>query len=198
MGKIIFATIFFLASITSNQVFAEKAVDGSPGSSQAGVGLSKELFGGKSSDEPININSNSLTLKSDQRIFLYTGNVKVVQADMTLTSDELQGKYDENNQIQELVARKNVLIVKGDKIRASSQKAVYTASNEVVTLTENPRLEQEGSTLMADVIKVLLRDNKSVAEGNVQVTVVKKTDPTPGPVASAAPSTNTSSQASGK
>lgn len=123
--------------------------------------------------EPTYINSNSLTLLSEKRIFVYTGNVIVTQADMTLTSDTLEGRYNEQNQIEQLTAKSHVVIIKGAKIRATSEKAVYLASDRTVTLTENPALDQQGSTLTADVIKIYLDENRSVAEGQVKVKLVK-------------------------
>lgn len=123
-------------------------------------------------NEPTYINSNSLTLKSDERFFQYTGKVEVKHGEMTLNADFLDGKYNEKNQIEELVARKNVLITKGDTMKARCERAVYNAQTNVVTLMENPELEQNGSVLAADAIKVYLDENRSVAEGQVRVKVV--------------------------
>lgn len=129
---------------------------------------------------PTNITSNSLSLKSDKRVFVYTGNVTVTQADMTLTCDALEGTYDENNQIERLTALKNVLIVKGDKIRAKGNRAVYTAKDSTMVLTDNPSVEQNGSTLTADLIRIYMQENRSVAEGQVKVTLMNGTPAAPG------------------
>ena len=128
--------------------------------------------GGKGDkNEPTYINSNSLTLKAQDRTFEYSGNVQVKHGDMTLTADVLDGRYTEKNDIDQLVARKNVVISRENSLRAKCERAVYDAKARIITLTENPELEQNGSTLMADAIKIFLDENRSVAEGQVRVKV---------------------------
>lgn len=128
---------------------------------------------GKDSDEPTYITSNSLTLNSEDKIFTYKGNVSVKKGDMTLTSDQLEGKYGEDNKIKQLVARSNVTITKGDGIKATSNRAIYEADKELVTLLDNPQLFQDGSILTADIVKVFLQENRSMAEGQVSMKLVK-------------------------
>lgn len=123
---------------------------------------------------PTYIKSDSLTLKSEERTFVYSGNVEVKQGDLTLTSDFLDGKYDENNKIQQLLARQNVIIIKGENIRAHGEKAVFEAATETVVITDNPELQQNGSVLTADLIRVFLKENRSTAEGAVRVKLVNE------------------------
>lgn len=152
---------------------APKSADSVPGQAINPLSndpLSKESFG----NQPTYIKSNTLVLRSKDRVFVYSGTVEVRQGDMTLTSDSLEGKYDQDNQVQELVALNNVVIVKGDNIRANGNKAIYRKENETVTLTENPELQQEGSVLTADAITIYLNENRSQAEGNVRVKLVQK------------------------
>ena len=132
------------------------------------------LLQGDFSSAPTYIKSDSLALKSDERIFVYTGNVEVKQGDMILTADLLEGKYNKDNKIEQLVAKNNVLIVKGESIRANSERAVYESATETVVLTDNPELQQNGSVLTADAIKIFLKEDRSTAEGAVRVKVVNK------------------------
>lgn len=162
-----------LTTLSSPAIAAPKK-----GQEQKKVEIKDEKTGGnpfdmKSSDEPVYINSDALTLNQLKRTFVYTGHVKVTQGDMTLSSDILEGRYNEANKIEELIAKKNVVITKGPNIKATSQRAVYDALKEVVTLTENPQLHQEGSILTADAVKVYLRENRSIAEGQVRMKLIK-------------------------
>jgi lipopolysaccharide transport protein LptA len=112
---------------------------------------------------------------------VYKGNVVVTQGDMTLTSKVVEGNYNEQNQIQKIVAKGDVVITK-QEIKATSQIATYDAVSSIVTLTDNPQLQQGESVLIADRIKVYLNEDRSQAEGNVRVTFVKTTPtPTPAP-----------------
>jgi len=124
-------------------------------------------------NEPTYISSNALQVDSAGRAFVYTGNVTVKRGDMTLTSDILEGTYTEQNEIDQLVARRNVKIIKGTNVEATSNRAVYDAKTEIVTLTESPEIHQEKSSLTADVVKVYLQESRSEAEGQVRVKLNK-------------------------
>jgi lipopolysaccharide export system protein LptA len=139
---------------------------------------------------PTNITSDTLTLNAKTRIFTYKGNVTVTQGDMTLVSKVVEGSYSEKNEIQKIVARGDVIITKAE-IKATSQLATYDAVAGIITLTENPQLQQGESVLIADRIKVYVRENRSQAEGNVRVTFVKKDMPSPAPAGSPTPKTET-------
>lgn len=120
---------------------------------------------------PTNITSDTLTLNTKDRVFTYKGNVTVTQGDMKLVSKTLDGIYDEENRIDRLTAKGNVEITKQD-IKATAQLAVYEAKVGIVTLTDNPQLQQKESILTADRIRVFLNENRSQAEGSVRVTLV--------------------------
>lgn len=128
---------------------------------------------GANSKEPTFINSDSLTLNADDRVFVYSGNVEVRQGLMTLTCAEIVGRYNDRNQIDTIDARKDVVIVKED-IQGTAQKAFFDAKTNTVTLTENPEVHQNGSILSADSITIFLNENRSVAEGTVRVKLVEK------------------------
>jgi len=128
---------------------------------------------GTNSKEPTFIKSDTLTLNADERVFVYSGNVEVKQGLMTLTCAEIEGRYNEKNQIDTIDAQRDVVIVKED-IRGSAQKAFFDAKTNTVTLTQNPEVQQNGSILSADVIKIFLNENRSVAEGTVRVKLVEK------------------------
>jgi len=134
------------------------------------------LFDQKAFDDgfgklPTNISSDSLTFNAKNRIFAYQGNVVVTQGDMRLTAKTLEGTYNEQNQLQKLIAKGDVFISKQD-IEATGQVASYDAVSSIVTLSENPQLQQKESILRADRIKIFLNENRSQAEVDVRVTFV--------------------------
>ena len=138
---------------------------------ELGLGTKNEDF----SKLPTFISSDTLSLNSKDRTFVYSGNVTVTQGDMTLTAQEMEGNYTEENRIQVITAKNQVTIVKGPGIRATGERAVYTADKGLLVLSENPAVDQQGSTLTADVIKIFLNENRSVAEGQVRVKLKEKT-----------------------
>lgn len=137
-------------------------------------GSKNEIVPSDFGELPTFIKSQTLSLRSVDRVFVYSGSVEVKQGDMTLTSDELEGFYDQNNKVEKLIAKQNVVIVKGDNIRATGQKAIYESKSETLTLTENPELQQDESVLTADLIRIFLKEDRSTAEGDVRVKLVGK------------------------
>ena len=133
-----------------------------------------ELFKMDTDNVPTYVKSDSLTVRSNDGVFEYIGNVELKHGDLTLTSQKLEGQYDDNNEIQVLTALQNVIIVKGENIRATSQKAVYEKKSETMTLTDNPELQEGNSVLSADAIKIFLDEDRSVAEGQVRVKLVEE------------------------
>ena len=148
------------------------APNAAPEAKKSGI-IDEKAFDSSFTNQPTNISSDSLTLRQDEKVFVYDGNVKVVQGDMTLTSKTLEGTYDENNKIKRLIARGEVVINKAD-IAATSQQALYDAATSTVTLIENPQVKQNDSILTADRIRIFLNDNRSEAEGQVRVTLANK------------------------
>lgn len=166
-------SIFIISVLFVLPLYAQKAA--SPTVTPTPVSLGQSIFGGPS-DGPTYINADSLTLRSNERFFIYTGHVVVIQGEMTMTSKTLEGTYTAENKIERLIARGDVVITK-PTLKATGQKAVYEAATEVVTLYDNPQVTQNESILNADRIKVYLREDRSEAEGTVRVTLVKKETP---------------------
>ena len=130
--------------------------------------------GFQKSNDPIYIKSDTLTLNNLERHFTYSGSVEVKQGDLTIYCQNLDGSYDEKNQIQELIATKQVQIIKGPEIRANGGRATYNKATETLILTENPEMLQNNNVLSADLIRIFLEENRSSAEGQVRVKLVKQ------------------------
>ncbi len=188
-----------MALLAASSLSAESATP-SPTPKVNKAAFDTKMFGDKNDTEPTLVDSDSLSVNSQTRVFTYTGHVTVKHGDITLTSEIIEGQYNEKNEIQIITAKQNVVITRPPALKATGQKAIYDAVQATVVLTENPALEQEGSSLTADQIKVYLKDNRSEAIGQVHVRMIKKPDlenekaktaatasPTPSPTASATP-----------
>ena len=125
-------------------------------------------------DETTYIRSDALQLNSIERNFDYSGNVEVRRGDMIMTADRLQGRYTDKNQIENLTANGNVVITRAEELRATAGQAIYVAAEDAMTLTDNPELMQKENILTADSFKIFLKDNRSVAQGQVRVRVTKQ------------------------
>ena len=124
-------------------------------------------------DVPLYIKSDSLSLDSKSRIFTYKDNVEIVRGDVRITADRMIGRYNEKNRLEVIVCEDSVVVTKGEDLRASSNRAVYRFSSSTVELTEEPELARDGNVLAADKITIFVDEDRSEAEGNVRVKVVK-------------------------
>lgn len=160
------------------------------------LSFNPKTFASKDDNAPTYIESDSLTLNTEKRVFEYIGHVVVRHGDITLVAERMEGHYSEKNEIETIAAFRNVVVTKPPALKASGQRAFYDARDATVLLSENPAIEQEGSTLNADQIKVYLNENRSEAIGQVRVRVVKKdagdaaASPSPSPSASPSPTTS--------
>ena len=135
----------------------------------------KGLLGGseKEGNLPLYIKSDNLSLNSKERVFTYEGNVEIDRGDVRITADTVIGKYDEKNQLQMVICKDNVVLTKGEDLRASSNRAVYRVATATVEMTEGPELARQGNVLSADKITVYVNEDRSEADGNVRVKVIK-------------------------
>lgn len=122
---------------------------------------------------PIFINSDNLSANSEKRVFVYTGNVELRRGDVFATSDKLIGFYDVNNKIETIVFERNVVITRGEGMRASSGRAEYDMKSGIIEMTENPELAQIGNVLTADKVLLFVAENRSEAVGNVRVKLIQ-------------------------
>lgn len=156
---------------------ASNSISNSSSSASSGSSSSKDgfaLFNQKQQKLPTYVSAEKLTVDNVKRVFEYSGDVEVIQGDMLLTCKRLDGTYSEQHQIQTMTALEDVMITKGENIRASGNRADYDGVARTMVLTENPELQQQGSILTADRVKVFLDENRSVAEGNVRMKLVNK------------------------
>lgn len=139
---------------------------------------SKRSFGFDFSKEnvPLYVTSDSLELDTEKRVFVYSGNVELMRDDLYITADVMVGRYDENNKMQTLACQDNVVITRGQGLRASSDRALYKIAKDVIELTENPELFHHGNALTADLVTIFVKEDRSEADGNVRVKVVKPAD----------------------
>jgi len=125
---------------------------------------------------PLFIKSDTLELNSKSRVFVYKGNVEVVRDDVTITSNIVEGQYDSQNRLQTIIAKGNVVITKGESMKSTANRAVYNVPAANIVLTEGPELYRDGNALAADKVTMFINEDRSEAEGNVRVKVVKPED----------------------
>jgi lipopolysaccharide transport protein LptA len=112
---------------------------------------------------PTRIDSDSVDFDLTARQAIYRGHVRVDDPEMKLTSEWLVADLPQSGgRVNNIVAKTNVVIdatdEKGQAVHATGDKVVYhyqvqgSVTNETITLTGNPQLENAQDTLTGDVI----------------------------------------------
>lgn len=182
--KIAYLLTVICVLLTSNIVNADTSTKGKENNARSGSngggGLKQALTGGGSESGspqgPVFIKSDSLMLDSKDRLFTYKGNVRVVRDDLEITTDIMIGRYGENQELESILCQNNVVITRGEVMRATSNRAFYNIKNAKIELTDEPELTRDGNLLAADKITIFVDEDRSEAEGNVRVKVIKAED----------------------
>ena len=127
----------------------------------------------KGEGAPLYVKSDSLRLNAKQKVFIYDGNVEIVRGDVRITCDSMKGTYGDDSKLKTILCQDNVVITRGEVLRASSNRAHYDVSESEIELTEGPELARDGNLLSADKITIFVDEDRSEAEGNVRVKVIK-------------------------
>ena len=141
-------------------------------------------FGGFSgnSNEPIDIEADTLEVQDGEKIAIFSGNVKAVQGKMIMRSKKLKVKYSgkpagsetpdartvsadgkkkSGSQITSIRAEGKVLIESGDDQTATSSWAFFDVIKQTVTLGGDVVLSQGGNVLKGDKLIIDLKTNTS-------------------------------------
>lgn len=178
--QILIPVPFFGLALAAALLPVEAAAEGAKVQAKAGENagsgkstpLGKDAFNSIDQKAPLLIKSKSLELNSKDRTFSYKEDVEVQKGDLMITAELVIGTYSEKNEIQKIVCQNNVVITRGDSLRASANRAVYFVDREVIEMTEGPDLIHAGSALSADKITFYVAEDRSEAEGNVRVKVI--------------------------
>ena len=135
----------------------------------------KTPFGFKDwdSDRPMSIESESLDAirESGKRRMIFTGNVNVVQGNLTIRCDRLDAFYPaDTNQPDRLRCRGNVRLRQGDQ-RARCDEAVYDRVADRLTCKGNAVFEEDGNELHGAEIEIDLAAETMHVTGGARVLI---------------------------
>jgi len=184
LPKILFSlSIVVLLMLGSVEVlFAQNSSQDSGLASGKDQRAEKFLLGSRrsedSSEQPLYIKSKTLEVDGVERVFNYRGKVEIIRGDIQITAEKVTGRYDKNQEIEKIICEEQVVLTRANGERASANKAVYDVPAQIIRLTEGPELFKGGSILSADLVKIYVAEEKSEAEGNVKVKVIKTAEQT--------------------
>ncbi|MFT4278046.1 MAG: LptA/OstA family protein [Rhodopseudomonas sp.] len=157
---------------------AQSAVQGVPNAMQ---GFSQNR------DKPIQIESDTLEVRDKNKEATFSGNVKVVQGDTTMTSQTLVVFYDQDqgpakgakgkpmpaaapgpdgaSSIRRLEAKGHVVVTQKDQV-VTGDKAVFETKTNLVTMTGNVVLTQARNVVRGDRLLVDMTTGVSRVESD--------------------------------
>ena len=187
-----------LATIAAGEAGAQSAVNGVPNAMQ---GFSQNR------DQPIQIDAASLEMRDKKKEATFSGNVKVVQGDTTMTSKTLVVFYDStqapaaapapansgpggSSSIKRLEAHGNVVVTQKDQV-VTGETAVFDTRSNLITMLGGVVLTQGKNVLRGDRLLVDMTTGVSRVEsdsGRVQG-LFQSSGQTGGPILPGSPAT---------
>jgi len=119
----------------------------------------------------------NLSRTKGQKQGLFRGNVKVDEPRFTMTSKEMTVFFAEDDSVQNVEAREEVVIRRKDGTSETwSEKAIYNIKEKKLTLlklTKQPKAVSQDKTVFADKIILFPEEEKMLTEGASRVMLQK-------------------------
>jgi lipopolysaccharide export system protein LptA len=122
------------------------------------------------SNAPLDFGADHIELQDRAKRVLLNGNVRIVQAEMTLTSARMTLSYtgeisNGSPEVSRLDAAGGVTIVRPDQ-RATSQYAVYDLNRRVITMVGAVTLRQGTNNLSGGRLSIDLNTGRATIDGS--------------------------------
>ncbi|OWU86283.1 organic solvent tolerance protein OstA [Oceanicola sp. 22II-s10i] len=122
----------------------------------------------QNSDEPVEVEADSLAISQNDGTAEFTGNVKMTQGDLRMTAPRVLVRYAEDqSRIQSLEATGGVVIVSGEDV-AESERADYDVDAAEIVLSGSVTVVQGQTTLTSERMTISLDNGTAVMQGRVR------------------------------
>lgn len=152
--------VFLFAVILSGMAFAQNAGFGSLASDRT---------------EPIEFNSDRLTLNQEKNLAELFGGVKITQGKTVLSAEYVKAIYSETNKLEKVFAERNIELKSNEDI-ARADKAIYSLTDNSISLTGNAKLVQGANNIMADQILINTETGMTQLLGSVKTIISPSTN----------------------
>ena len=152
--------IFLFALLLSNMAFSQNAGFGS-------LALDRT--------EPIEFNSKRLILNQGQNQAELFDEVKIIQGKTVLSADYVKAIYSKTNKLEKVFAERNIEL-KSEQDVARADTAVYSLTENSISLIGNARLIQGANNIMADKILINTETGLTQLLGSVKTVISPSTD----------------------
>ena len=134
-------------------------------------------FGSLASDrtEPIEFNSDRLTFNQESNLAELFDGVQIIQGKTVLSAEYVKAIYSKTNKLEKVFAERNIELKSGQDI-ARADKAIYSLTDNSISLTGNAQLVQGDSNIMADQILINTKTGMTQLLGSVKTVISPSTN----------------------
>ena len=155
---IILAPLLGIAAVTTSAAFAQVKQE-----------QPRSALGGRNTNAPVDVTSDRIEVQDRADRAVFSGNVHVVQADMTLDTDRLTVAYSGGQgsnglQINRLDAAGGV-VVHSPSETAKGDFGVYDLDRKLITLIGNVQLTRENNQVNGSRLVIDLTSGRAVVDG---------------------------------
>ena len=151
---------FLFAVLLSNMAFSQNAGFGSLASDRT---------------EPIEFNSDRLIFNQAENLAELFDEVKIIQGKTVLRAEYVKAIYSKTNKLEKVFAERNIEL-KSEKDIARADTAVYSLTENSISLIGNARLIQGANNIMADKILINTETGLTQLLGSVKTVISPSTN----------------------
>jgi lipopolysaccharide export system protein LptA len=133
------------------------------------VPASGQALKGHNANAPVDVQADRIEVQDRADRAMFTGNVRAVQAGLTMTAARLTVAYakgaSSNVEIQRLDATGGVTVVSASE-RAQGNIAIYDLPRRVITMLGGVTLNQNGNIVRGGRLVIDLNSGRSVVDGS--------------------------------
>ena len=152
--------IFLFAVLLSNMAFSQNAGFGS---------LATERT------EPIEFNSDRLIFNQGENLAELFDEVKIIQGKTVLSAEYVKAIFSKANKLEKVFAERNIEL-KSEQDIARADTAVYSLTENSISLIGNARLIQGANNIMADQILINTETGLTQLLGSVKTVIAPSTN----------------------
>ena len=152
--------IFLFAVLLSNMAFSQNAGFGSLASDRT---------------EPIEFTSDRLIFNQGENLAELFDEVKIIQGKTVLSAEYVKAIYSKTNKLEKVFAERNIEL-KSEQDIARADTAVYSLTENSISLIGNARLIQGANNIMADKILINTETGLTQLLGSVKTVISPSTN----------------------
>ena len=151
---------FLFAVLLSNMAFSQNAGFGSLASDR---------------NEPIEFTSDRLIFNQGENLAELFDEVKIIQGKTVLSADYIKAIYSKTNKLEKVFAERNIEL-KSEQDIARADTAIYSLTENSISLIGNARLIQGANNIMADKILINTETGLTQLLGSVKTVISPSTN----------------------